>query len=140
LIVEILTVLWSNLCQILGNKAGEQTMYLINRAAAVVKLKQPYLDWTHSFGEEHKITLEDINRENHIYLLPHYDTDEELAQIIKDLYPHIFEVELWSWHSDDSLWPEIKYQTFLDWFEVQVHSMVLDPYEDEIEKEEFFGG
>ena len=114
-------------------------MYLINRAIAVIQLKQPFLDWANSLPDKpkHKFTLKAINSENHTYLLPEYDTEQALELIIQELYPYIFEIELRSFCRDEAMWPEITYETFLDWFDIQVHSMVFDPYEDKIEKEEF---
>jgi hypothetical protein len=39
----------------------------------------------------------------------------------------IFEEELNGWHQRESDWPTPRtYETFLAWFEVEVHSMVLD--------------
>ena len=111
-------------------------MYLINRAVAVVKLRQPFLDWANSMpGPKH--TLKAINTESHVFLLPEHDTQQELELIIQDLYRQIFEIEVGSFCRDRSLWPKTRdYKTFRQWFDIQVHSMVFDPYEDEIEKEE----
>lgn len=112
-------------------------MYLIDRAAAVVRIKKPFLDWANSLPDKPRVTLKTLNRENHVFLLPEHDTEQELDLIIQELYPYIFQIELASFCRDESLWPPIDYQTFLKWFDLQVHSMVFDPYEDTIEKEEF---
>ena len=114
-------------------------MYLINRAAAIVRIKQPCLDWTNS-TERQKLTLKSVNSESHAYLLPEHDTANELELIIQDLYKEIFELELAGFSTDKSQWPKISYQKFLDWFDIEVHSMVFDPYDEEIEKEEYWGG
>ena len=111
-------------------------MHLINRAVAAVGLKQPFVDWANSTPGP-KFTLESLNRENHAFLLPEHDTAQELELIIQDLYRDIFQTELSSICRSQNLWPEINYQAFLDWFDIRVHSMVFDPYEEEIEKEEF---
>lgn len=113
-------------------------MYFINRAAAVLAIKQPCLDWINSLDKGMpKLTLKALNRESHVYLLPEHETEKALEQIIRKLCPLIFETELVGFCRDESLWPEIKYRTFKDWFDIKVHSIVLDPYEDEIEKEEY---
>ena len=114
-------------------------MYLVNRAVAIVKIKQPCLDWINS-TERPKLSLKSVNRESHVYLLPEHDTANELELIIQDLYKEIFGLELAGFSTDKSQWPRISYQKFLDWFEIEVHSMLLDPYDDEIEKEEYRGG
>jgi len=113
-------------------------MYLINRAIAVIRLKQPFLDWINSMPDKPKVTLEAVNRENHVFLLPEHDTEQELELVMQELYPYVFQIEIGSFCRDESLWPQITYQNFLDFFDIKVHSMVFDPYENEIEKEEFF--
>ena len=75
-------------------------MYLINRSVAVVKIKQPFLDWINSTDRHSKLTLEIVNRESHIYLLPEHDTEQELEVIIQDLYKEIFELELAGFSKD----------------------------------------
>ena len=113
-------------------------MYMLNKSAAFVKLKKPYLDWANYISEKQKYTLETINRENHVFLLPEFDTEEELQDIIKDLYVDIFAIELGSWTNDENSWPKKRdYQTFQKWFDIEIHSMIFDPYEDEIERDEF---
>ncbi len=114
-------------------------MYRVEKAVLQVKLKQPYLDWVKSLPEPGDFTLEVLNEENHIYLIPEYETTHELKLIIQKLYPEIFEVELGTWYKDKKLWPERRgYATFMEWFDLHVHSMVFDSYEDKIEKEEFW--
>lgn len=49
----------------------------------------------------------------------------------------MFEIEVGSFCRDESLWPEINYKTFVDWFSVDIHHIVFDPYDDEIVNEEF---
>ena len=112
-------------------------MYLVNRAIAVVSIKKPCQDWINSIDRPSKFTLEAVNRESHTYLLPEHDTPDELELIIQDLYKEIFELELAGFCTDKSRWPELSYKNFLDWFEVKVHSMLFDPYDDKIEKEEY---
>ena len=91
-------------------------MDLINRAVGLVRIKQPCLDWINSTGGPEKLTLKAVNRERHAYLLSEYDTANELELIIQDLYKEIFEVELAGFCTDQSQWPKISYQKFLDWF------------------------
>ena len=50
-------------------------MYLINRTAAVVKLRPPFVDWVNSCPGPGKFTLQNINRESHVYMLPEHDTE-----------------------------------------------------------------
>ena len=113
-------------------------MYRVERAVLLVKLKQPYLDWTKSLPDPGEFTLESLNRENHAYLIPDHDTPQDFEQIMLDLHQEILEIELGSWCTDNTLWPKTRdYQTFRKCFDLEVHSIVLDPYEDAIEEEEF---
>ena len=111
-------------------------MYLIDRTAAIVKAKKPFLDWINS-TDGPNLTLKSVNQESHVYLLPEHDTKQEQELIIQDLYKEIFELELAGFSKDKKQWPKISYQKFLDWFEIEIHSMVFDSYDDEIKKEEF---
>jgi len=114
-------------------------MYLVNRAVVIVRIKQSCLDWINSTGKP-KLTLKAVNKESHVYLLPEHDTEQELELIIQELYKEIFELELAGFSASKRQWPKISYQKFLDWFDIEVHSMVFDPYEEKIEKEEYWGG
>ena len=106
-------------------------MYLIDRSAAVITIKQPCLDWISSLDKDMpKLTLESVTRESHVYLLPEYDTEKELEAILKEVYSDIFQLELVAFCTDEDQWPEIKYRKFKEWFDIKVHSMVFDPYED----------
>jgi len=116
-------------------------MYLTNRSAAVLTIKQPCLDWINSLDKDMpKLTLESVTGESHVYLLPEYDTEKGLEEILKEVYLVMFELELIAFCTDEGLWPEIRYRKFREWFDIKVHSMVFDPYEDDIEREEFYGG
>jgi hypothetical protein len=47
--------------------------------------------------------------------------------IVQPYFKAIFEEELNSWHRRESDWPSSRtYATLVAWFEVEVHSMVLD--------------
>ena len=74
-------------------------MYLINRAAAIVKIKQPCLDWINSDSPV-DLTLESVNEECNIYLLPEFDMPDEAQEIIADMYEDIVENELMGFCTD----------------------------------------
>jgi len=112
-------------------------MYAVNRSALVIKMKQPYLDWTKSLPDSDDMTLDRLNRENNIYLIQNYETNAHLEEIVKSIYHEIFVEELDSWYRDKELWPKKRdYRTFKEWFEVEAHSMVFDMVEGEIGEEE----
>ena len=114
-------------------------MYVINRSAAIIIPKKPFVDWANSLEEEgNKYSIEDFSSDCTVILLPAIDSDEHADAIVKDLYKNIFEAELSSWTTDENEWPRNRtYKMFLEWFEVEYHSMVFDPFEDDIEKESY---
>jgi hypothetical protein len=98
----------------------------INRCVLIVKPKQPFLDWLHSWDED-RYTLDDVREESTAYLIPEYQMLDERMEILADLHQWIFAEELFSWHTDESVWPEIgDLEMFLEWFDVEFHSMVYD--------------
>jgi len=53
---------------------------------------------------------------------------------IRSIYGELFEMELCDWITDEERWPENRtFEMFLEWFETDLHSMVFDAEEDEIE-------
>ncbi|MFQ6091239.1 MAG: hypothetical protein ACE5OR_00910, partial [bacterium] len=55
---------------------------------------------------------------------------------INEIWEDIFEEKLFGWCTEESWWPEdLSEDVFWEWFDVDFHSMVMDPYEDPIEKE-----
>jgi hypothetical protein len=70
-------------------------------------------------------------------LIPDCGSDEEARRRVDDLAEDIFEYKLWAWCTNEKWWPSDRTRKrFWEWFDVAVHSEVLDPCEDPIEKEE----
>jgi hypothetical protein len=70
-------------------------MLAINRSALVVMSAQPFLDWLHEVDStSSELTLEELGREPTIYLLPHYDNDEEAHRYLMKCCKEIFEEKL----------------------------------------------
>ena len=114
-------------------------MFLINRSVAIIKPKQPFVDWANSVGnEKDQYSISDFSTDCSVILLPVVDSDEHAEAFIKDIFQDLFELELSSWMADDDTWPEkINYKMFLEWFDVEYHSMVFDSLKDDIEKEAY---
>ncbi len=114
-------------------------MFVVNRSVAIIKPRQAFIDWANSVSDEgYQFSSYDLSLEYHVMLLPEYDSDEHAEAILKELYNHIFEVELSSWVADASKWPKNRtYEEFLEWFEIQLYSMVFDPFENNIEKKPY---
>ena len=115
-------------------------MYTINRAVAIIKPKQPFLDWInyHPQGDGFPVTMEQLSADCTVYLLPELDDVTQAREHIRDLCADIFAVELESWYRNPDFWPKKRdLATFDKWFAVEVHSLVIDPYENEILKEDY---
>jgi hypothetical protein len=102
-------------------------MYAVDRSAVVIRMKQPYLDWTNSLPDSDEMTLDELNRDNNVYMIPEYDTRAHLESILQEFCTDIFEEELSSWYRDEEAWPQVRdYPTFKKWFEAEPYSMVFD--------------
>ncbi|MBZ9558188.1 MULTISPECIES: hypothetical protein [Modicisalibacter] len=88
-------------------------MKLLNRSALSVKPTQAFVDWVNSLeptvGED-DLTLDDVDRESTVYLIPEMDTPEALQAYVRERYMDILENELRAWEEDTRQWPQT-----LDW-------------------------
>ncbi len=106
----------------------------INRNAIVVKPKAPFFNWHNQVYSDEKPMLE--LDENNIYLIREMDSNEDVRKWIKKNFKDIFINEVNDWCADKSLWPKkMTYKMFSDWFDVEVHSMVLDMEEEHVTKD-----
>lgn len=98
---------------------------MLNRAALIVRPKQPFLDW--AAGLDDSGLVPDAAGERTVYLVPEFESNEEGLRILKRVYAEIFERELDSWHTDSSAWPQMRdFKTFQEWFSFELHSVVED--------------
>jgi hypothetical protein len=113
-------------------------MNSINRAAVVIKPKQPFVDWLNSIhGEKSDYTLEKMPKEHTTYLIPEFFGPNESLAYIKKTYSEIFGLELFAWYTPEELWPKKRnWEMFQEWFSVEINSEVFDLVDGEIEKEE----
>jgi len=111
-------------------------MYLINRYVAIIKPEQPLLDWLESQPDwDLDITLDEIRADRCAYLIPNYSPEQAMRYIERN-YKTIFEWELFGWYTDESVWPEKRtLSVFREWFDVDVHSMVVDMLSERITRE-----
>ena len=109
-------------------------MYFVNRMAVVLKPTQHFLDWINT-GDDVDLTLSLLRADCSVYLLPQFDTPEEAVGYFDERYKEIFVAELSSWTLDENTFPPLNLETFWQFFELQVHDVVLDLASDEIENE-----
>lgn len=102
---------------------------MLNRAALIVRPKQPFLDW--AAGLDDSGLVPDVDGEKTVYLVPEFESDEEGLRVLKRVYAEIFERELDGWHTDPSAWPQKRdFKTFHQWFSIELHSVVEDVVDD----------
>jgi hypothetical protein len=115
-------------------------MRVINRTAVTIVGAQPYLDWT-------RRTEADVNRGaltvarartyGSAYLLPELELEEDIREWVEENAGWLFEFQLSAWTDDESTWPATRdLTTFRSWFRVDIHNVVIDIGDDEIEGEE----
>ena len=99
----------------------------INRSLIVVKPKQPLLDWALSIDDEGDLNVDNIRNDSSTYLIPQIEFSSDEMPILGWCVDFVFEQELYGWHTDETLWPKQRdLATFLEWFNVEFHSLVFD--------------
>jgi hypothetical protein len=101
---------------------------MLNRSAVVVKPRQPFLDWLHAADPTSRtITLDELEQDPTIYLIPECDTEREVRKALRKLCGEIFVEQLAAWWTEEGTWPQDRsFAVFLRWFEWQHHSMLID--------------
>jgi hypothetical protein len=112
-------------------------MEYINRSAAVIKPQQPFLEWLNALPDSDiQLTLRDIQQDCTVLLLPEFDDENQNLLYIKNHFNLIFEKELDGFCIDSDYWPQKRdYKTFLRWFEIEIHSAIIDTVGKDIIKE-----
>jgi hypothetical protein len=106
----------------------------IDRNAILVRPKRPFFDWANSvFKGGPPINERD---ECNIYLVREMASNEDVLKWVRKHFEDLFANELNDWCTDEDRWPQKRtYALFTAWFEVEVHSMVLDLEEGPVTKE-----
>ena len=103
-------------------------MFEIDRSLMVVKPKQPFLDWARRLDDESEdLTLDHVRDDSLVYLIPQLWDNSDQQVVLEWCYAFVFEAELEAWHTDPEAWPQGRnLNMFLEWFEVEFHSLVFD--------------
>jgi hypothetical protein len=109
-------------------------MLQIDRAVAIIKPKQPFLDWLMQLPDPPMdMTLDNLRTDCTALLIPEFDYVDDSQAFVQEMGNQIFELELDSWYRDRARWPAQRdNQTFRAGFDVEIHSMVLDTLGGEI--------
>ena len=113
-------------------------MKLIKRNAIVIRAKYPVLEWIHSIAELEldELTLDEINEDATVLLIPEFETDEEVNAYLQEGKVFLLEQELENWTEDTAVWPRPRTPVLFDeWFETSYHSMIWDTVEDDDDEE-----
>jgi len=102
---------------------------MINRAAVIVRLKTPFINWINTvdpYDKRSSVTLEEANEDRTVYLID--DTEADHVDEWVDLnFRQLFECELEDWYQDETLWQQkIDKDLFDAWCEIECHTVVVD--------------
>jgi hypothetical protein len=115
-------------------------MRVINRTAVTVVGARPYLDWTRQRDADFNkgtVTVARAKTFGSAFLLPELDLEEDVQEWVEDNAGWLFEFQLAAWTEDETAWPSTRdLQTFREWFRVDIHNVVVDVADNEIEGEE----
>ena len=99
-------------------------MNVLNRGFITITPKKPFFDWSNTIDSELQFSIED-DIEPTVYLITEDFFDIE--PLIEQHFKKIFKNELMAISEDEELWPsERNIDVFLEWFEINLGSMVFD--------------
>lgn len=115
-------------------------MYFVDRALAVLKPKQAFVDWLNAVPDNDVyLSLESIRSDCTSILIPEYNEPEEAINYIDEIYERLFELELSSWYEDRSLWPQDRsLKVFWEWFDVELSSILIDTVDQDLQNRPVF--
>ncbi len=103
----------------------------INRAAIVLTQKQPFNDWVRSIDPT--VNPEEI-QEPGLYLIPDFETAEEMEEWIKLSWDLLFSDQMNNWYMDEKLWVNNRsLDLFKKYFSYTLIPLVLDISDDPLE-------
>ena len=109
-------------------------METINRIAVTIAFKQKFVDWINHLpdADDLKWTLEMINKDRPVYLVPAYDFNEDAAEWFAPHKTLVLEEAFESICTEEKWWPEDRSgNVFDEYLTAEFHSMVFDLVEDE---------
>lgn len=106
----------------------------VKRTALVLKPRQAFWNWVKSIDPEFdRVPLDD--NEPDVYLLPDYETKEQMERWLKKNFDELFTEQMNNWYVDDSLWAQNRtFKLFNEYFDYSLHTMVWDGVEGAIQK------
>jgi hypothetical protein len=115
-------------------------MRVINRTAVTITGAQPFVDWMRDTDADFNrgaVTVARAKAYGSAFLLPEFDLEEDVQEWVEENALWIFELQLSNWTEIEGTWPPVRdLKTFREWFRIDIHSLVVDVADDEIEGEE----
>ena len=115
-------------------------MQLINRTAVTLIGERPYVDWMRSQdGDANRGALTVVRARSYgsVFLLPEFELEEDLQEWVEENFAWLFEFQLSAWTDDESSWPPNRTLTmFREWFRLDIHNVVIDAADTDLEGEE----
>jgi len=117
-------------------------MRVVNRTAVTITGAQPYIDWMKQTDANFAkggvaVVVPRTKAYGSAFLLPEFDIEVDLQEWVEENAAWLFDFQLSAWTEDESAWPATRdLKTFKEWFRVDIHSVVVDVGDDDIEGEE----
>lgn len=115
-------------------------MRVVNRTAISLVGEAPYVEWTlanDADAAKGQLTVVRAQPYGTVILLPEFELEEDIQEWVEENASWLFELQLESWTGDENLWPQNRdLKLFHEWFRVEIHSVVVDAGDDDIEGEE----
>lgn len=103
------------------------SLRFVNRSALLVRPREPFIEWAKSIDPEADHLAVSLRGETSVYLVAEDPAGEEESAPVEQYYEQVFELELENWCTDPERWPPHRdYAMFLQWFDVQANSMLVD--------------
>lgn len=105
----------------------------LKRSAIALTRKQPFFDWL--LAHDADTIIDNEIRAGTIYLLPDYETKQQMEGWLRKNFNELFEEELFGWYTDENMWPQHRtFKMFGEWFSYSLYPMVFDTQKGYIEK------
>lgn len=115
-------------------------MRVVNRTAVTIVGADPFVQWARSRDADfnrNQLTVARTKTYGTAFLLDEVDFEEDLQEWVEDNYAWMFEFQLSTWTADESAWPQDRdLAMFKSWFRIDLHNVVVDVPDDDIEGEE----
>ncbi|OHB56611.1 MAG: hypothetical protein A2Y07_03605 [Planctomycetes bacterium GWF2_50_10] len=114
-------------------------MQFINRSVAIIKPKEPFVGWVNSLDHKagFELTMEQLRSDPLCILIPEFENPSQAKAYIKTNYEEIWKWQLKAFWTDEKAYPgQRPFEKFMEWFDVEFCSEVIDRVDRGIEKKE----